>query len=313
MKVFSGTSNTKLYDDIIGCLGERCRGNIHIDRFRDGEICVQYGENIRGKDVFLVQSTSSPVNDNLMELLIMVDAAKRASAKHITAVIPFYGYARQDRKDKPRVPITAKLVANLLVASGVDRVLTVDLHSHQIQGFFDVPLDHLYSFPVFTRYFKERWSEEFRKNELMVLAPDAGSAKSAVKYANVLGCGVAICSKNRINGESIQTQGLIGEVKGKTIVLMDDLTTTGGTLCGAADIAMEKGAKEVIAGVVHNVATLKGLDKMIASPIKELIVTDTVAKQHDIPFVKSLSIAPLLADAIGRIHENDSVSSLFDI
>ena len=316
MKVFSGTANVPLYKNVIGCLGDRSRGSVSVDKFLDGEICVQYQENIRGKDVFLMQAMSEPVNDNLMELLIMIDAAKRASAKRVTAVIPFFAYARQDRKDKPRVPITAKMVANLLVAAGVDRILTMDLHSQQIQGFFDIPVDHLEAFPVFYHNFMyewRSWGENRIKDEVVILSPDSGSAKKAVKYAEAFGAGFAICSKQRNNGHSTDTIGMVGNVEDKLVIIMDDLSTTGGTLCGAAELAVKNGAKHVVSGITHNVTTEDGLKRISESPIEHLYTTDTVKLRHNYPWIHTISVAKLFSDAIACIHENDSVSSLFHV
>ena len=328
MKVFSGTANIPLYDEVVGNLVRRTypingdkistiRGNVKLEKFKDGEIFAQFQDDIRGKDVFLMQSMSDPVNDNIMELLIMIDAAKRASAARVTAVIPFYAYARQDRKDKPRVPITAKLLANLIVSSGADRVVAMDLHCDQIQGFFDIPVDHLYSFPVFLETFRMMFTPKMLKEKVVFLSPDAGSAKRAVNYASKLGCGFAICSKQRKNGETIETVGLVGNVKGKTVIIMDDLTTTGGTLIGAANMAKKHGAKEIIAGVTHNVASKEAIEK-ISDPdvcaIDQLFVTDTVkGSNSDDGFVEVLTVSNLIATAIGCIHDNNSVSSLFNV
>lgn len=316
-KVFSGTANRPLYEDIIGHIGFRCRGNVKIDKFIDGEIFVQYDENIRGKDVFLVQSMSAPVNDSIMELLIMIDAAKRASADRVTAVIPFFAYARQDRKDKARVPISAKLLANMLVSSGTDRILTMDLHSQQIQGFFDIPVDHLEAYPVFCKQFRRMLSKELANDEVVILAPDSGSAKKASKYAESLGAGIAICSKQRHSGSITSTIGMVGSVKDKTVIMIDDLSTTGGTLFGAAEIAHAEGAKTIIAAITHNVTTSDGMSKLYNSPITNMLMTDTIDKNKKNKlslsldgWLKCLSVSELFSNAISCIHENDSVSHL---
>ena len=306
MKIFSGNSNRKLAEKMAGYLGEEL-GQANISRFPDGEIMVKIGENIRGRDVFVVQSTCSPPNENLMELLIMIDAMRRASARRITAVMPFYGYARQDRKDQPRVPITAKLVANLLTAAGANRLLTMDLHAQQIQGFFDIPVDHLYASPVFVAYLQEKSLER-----PVVVSPDTGAVKVAYAYSQMLECGLAVAAKQRMGPEDVEAVTMVGDVDGCTAIMVDDLTTTAGTLCSAADIIRANGAKEIYAAVSHAVITPMGIERLKKSPIKELIVTDTVPIDgiagHSITV---LSVAELLAEAVLRIHEERSVSSLF--
>ncbi len=307
MKVFTGSANPELARRIAGYL-KLPLGEIEITRFPDGEIFVKLKENIRDRDVFIVQPTCEPPNENLMELLIMIDAVKRASARRITAVLPFYGYARQDRKDQPRVPITAKLVANLLVAAGIDRILTVDLHAQQIQGFFDIPVDHLYGFPVIGKYLTDQ-----KFNDHIVVAPDTGGVKAAYAYAQLLKTDLAVVAKRRLGHSEVEAYTLVGDVKGKTAIMVDDLTTTAGTLCSAAELLMEKGAADVYAAVSHATITQTGIDRLKASPIRELIVTDTVplrVEVEDYPVVV-LSVADLLAEAILRIHEGRSVTSLF--
>lgn len=307
MKVFSGTANPDLAERISGYVGMPL-GNIDIQRFPDGEIFVKIKDNIRGKDVFVVQSICNPPNESLMELLIMIDAMRRASAERITAVLPYFGYARQDRKDQPRVPITAKLVANLLVAAGVDRILTLDLHAQQIQGFFDIPVDHLYAFPVMVQYIKSLQLE----NPVLV-APDTGGVKAAYAYAQSLGCRLAVVAKQRIDAEDVEAYNLVGSVDGCTAIMVDDMTTTAGTLCSAAKLLKTQGAAAVYAAVSHATLTDKGLARLKASPIEELVFTDSVPLRVDTGAypVKVLSVADLLGEAILRIHENRSVTTLF--
>ncbi len=307
MKIFTGSANPQLAGKISEYL-KMPLGEIDITRFPDGEIFVKLKENIRERDVYVVQPICKPPNENLMELLIMIDAIRRASADRITAVLPFYGYARQDRKDQPRVPITAKLVANLLVAAGIDRILTVDLHAQQIQGFFDIPVDHLYAFPVISKYMKDKNPENH-----IVVAPDTGGVKAAYAYSQELGCDLAIVAKERLGPSEVTAYQLVGDVNGKTAIMVDDLTTTAGTLCSAAKMLMESGALEVYAAVSHATITQKGVERLKASAIKELIVTDTVPLDVDVgdyPVVV-LSVADLLGEAIMRIHEGRSVTTLF--
>jgi len=306
MKIFSGTSNPKLAKKITDRL--KCDlGRIEIRRFPDGETFVKVLENIRGKDVFIVQSISQPPNENLMELLIMIDAMRRASAARITAVLPFYGYARQDRKDQPRVPITAKLVANLLVAAGANRILTMDLHAQQIQGFFDIPVDHLHALPIFIKHFIA-----MKLEHPVIVAPDIGGVKAAYAYSQRLECGLAIVAKQRKGPEEVEALTLVGDVNGCSAIMIDDLTTTAGTLTMAAEIICKQGASEVYAGVSHATITPAGAERLKKSKIKELIVTDSVplGETNGMP-VTVLSVADLLGDAILRIHENRSVTSLF--
>jgi ribose-phosphate pyrophosphokinase len=307
MKLFTGNANPALSEKIAKYIGAPL-GDIDITRFPDGEIFVKVKENIRGKDVFVVQSTCHSPNENLMELLIMIDAMKRASAERITAVIPYYGYARQDRKDQPRVPITAKLVANLLVAAGVNRLLTVDLHAQQIQGFFDIPVDHLYGFPVISKYLQSKKFEN-----LVVVAPDTGGVKAAYAYSQLLESGLAIVAKQRLGPSEVEAFTLVGKVDGCTAIMVDDLTTTAGTLCSAATLLREHGAAEVYAAVSHATITELGVERLKASDIKELVVTDTVPLNVDFGDypVTVLTVAELLGEAILRIHEGRSVTTLF--
>ena len=309
MKLFTGNSNPDLAEKIADYIGAPL-GDIDITRFPDGEIFVKVKENIRGKDVFVLQSTCNPPNENLMELLIMIDAMKRASAERITAVIPYYGYARQDRKDQPRVPITAKLVANLLVAAGVNRLLMVDLHAQQIQGFFDIPVDHLYGFPVISKYLQ---SKNFK--DMVVVAPDTGGVKAAYAYSQLLECGLAVVAKQRLGPSEVEAFTLVGSVDGCTAIMVDDMTTTAGTLCSAASLLREHGAAEIYAAVSHSTITDVGVERLKASAIKELVVTDTVplgVDFGDYP-VTVLTVAELLGEAILRIHEGRSVTTLFRV
>ena len=308
MKIVTGTAHPQLAGEIATYLGVPvCDATV--SSFPDGETFVKINENIRGRDVFIVQPTCPPTNQNLMELLIMVDAARRASAARITTVIPFFGYARQDRKDQPRVPITAKLVANLLVAAGVDRVLTMDLHAQQLQGFFDIPVDHLYALPVMLQYWRNLGLED-----LVVVSPDVGGVKMASAYAQALGAGLAIVVKRRKSASEIEAVTIIGEVEGKNVILVDDLTETAGTLVGAAKILSQNGAKNIYAGVSHAVLTDLAVERLKSSEIKELITTDSVpVRAESDARVKVLSVAALLGEGIRRIHDDESVSSLFDV
>jgi ribose-phosphate pyrophosphokinase len=307
MKVFTGNAHPQLAEKIAEYIGAPL-GKIDITRFPDGEIFAKICENIRGKDVFVVQPLCHQPNEMLMELLIMVDAMKRASAERITAVLPYYGYARQDRKDQPRVPITAKLVANLLVAAGVHRILTVDLHAQQIQGFFDIPVDHLYAFPVIVQYLKSKHVD----NPVLV-APDTGGVKAAYAYAQSLECGLAVVAKQRLSADKVDAFSLVGSVDGCTAIMVDDMTTTAGTLCSAAKLLHERGAKAIYAAVSHATLTEKGVERLSASPIKELVITDTIPlgiDTGDVP-VTVLTVSELLGEAILRIHECRSVTTLF--
>lgn len=307
LKIFSGTAHPTLVDEIAKYLGVP-RGDATVKTFPDGETFVKINENIRGRDIFFVQPTCPPTNQNLMELLIMVDAARRASAYRITAVLPFFGYARQDRKDQPRVPITSKLVANLLVAAGVDRVLTMDLHAGQIQGFFDIPVDHLYAAPVLINHLKNKNLKE----NLVVVSPDVGGVKMARAYSEALGAELAIVAKHRVSATEVEAMNVIGDVDGCNVLLVDDITETAGTLTAAAKILKEHGAKSIYAGVSHAVLGDMGNRRLDESVIEELLCTNST------PYAKgskvtTISVAPLMAEGIRRIHHDESVTSLFDI
>lgn len=309
MKLFSGKAHRSLAEKIAMHLGREL-ADVNVDSFPDGETFVQINENIRGEDVYLIQPTCPATNHNLMEMLIMVDAAKRASAGRITAVIPFFGYARQDRKDQPRVPITAKLVANLISAAGVDRVLTMDLHAAQIQGFFDIPVDHLYAKPVFIKYLRDKHGVD--ASNLTVVSPDVGGVKMARSYADKLGAELAIVAKHRVSATKVEAMNVIGNVEGRNVLLVDDMTETAGTLCAAAEILQGNGAKSIYAGVSHGVLGEMGRKRIAESAIKELLTTDSVPQAYG-EKVTTISVAGLLGDAISRIHDGKSVTSLFDI
>jgi ribose-phosphate pyrophosphokinase len=307
MKIFSGSAHRSLALRICQAIGAPL-GDAVVSSFPDGETRVKINENIRGRDIYIVQPTCPPTNQNLMELLILIDAARRASAYRITAVIPYFGYARQDRKDQPRVPITAKLVANLLVAAGANRVLTLDLHAQQIQGFFDIPVDHLYAAPVMYQYLKKK-----KLHDLVVVSPDVGGLKMAYAYSQVLEAGLAIVAKRRKNANEVESMAVIGEIRGKDVLLVDDLTETAGTLTAASELLKRKGAKKIIACVSHAILNEVGIERLRKSAIDELITTDTVLR----PAIKgvkitTLSVAGLLGEAIKRIHSNSSVTSLFE-
>lgn len=307
MKVFAGNSNRPLAQAIAEYIGIPL-GKSTVAAFPDGETFVKIEENVRGEDAFVVQSTSPPTNHHLMELLIMIDALRRSSASRITAVLPFYGYARQDRKDQPRVPITAKLVANLLVASGANRILTMDLHAQQIQGFFDIPVDHLYAAPVAYEYLKaKKWEN------LVVVSPDVGGIKMAHAYAQSLNADLAIVAKLRKSPTEVEPMSVIGEIDNRTVLVVDDLTETAGTLACAAKTLKEKGASKILACVSHAaIQTPKGAQRLRESDIDELITTDTVLRSTVEGIkVTTLSVASLLGEAIKRIHNNSSVTSLF--
>ncbi len=308
MKIFSGNSNPPLAQAICDSIGIE-QGRRSVSSFPDGETFVKIEENVRGADTFVVQSTSPPSNHHLMEMFIMMDALRRASASRITAVMPFYGYARQDRKDQPRVPITAKLVANLLVAAGAHRVLTMDLHAQQIQGFFDIPVDHLYAAPVMYEYLKQK-----SLPNLVVVSPDVGGLKMAYAYSQVLRVGLAIVAKRRKSATEVESMTVIGNVRGKNVLLVDDLTETAGTLVTAAALLKKKGARQILACVSHSILNDLALDRLRKSAIDELITTDSVLRPATISGlnITTLSVAGLLGEAIKRIHTNSSVTSLFE-
>ncbi len=312
MIVFSGTANPSLTEKMMHFLQEPM-GGIDLKKFPDGEIHCKIKDNVRGRDVFIVQPIVGQPNEMLMELLIMIDAARRGSAKRITAVMPYYGYARQDRKDQPRVPITAKLVANLLVAAGANRVLAMDLHTQQIQGFFDIPVDHLHAAPVMVKYLRE-----IKLNKPIVVSPDTGGVKMAYAYSQMLGTDLAIVAKQRLGDAEVDAFSVVGNVDGCDVIIVDDMTTTCGTLCAAANILKEHGAASVRAAVTHMPLTDKGVERLRSGTgLEELVVTDTVPFRKDLDIstldlkVTVLSIAELLGEAIRRIHEDKSVSSLF--
>jgi len=308
MKIFSGNAHPALARDICKYLGAEL-GNATVSSFPDGESFVRINENIRGRDVFIIQPTCPPTNQNLMELLIMVDAARRASAARITAVMPFFGYARQDRKDQPRVPITAKLVANLLVAAGVNRVLTMDLHAQQLQGFFDIPVDHLHAMPVMVAHLRK-----LAVQDLIVVSPDVGGVKMASAYATALGTRLAIVVKQRKSATETEASHIIGEVEGKNILIVDDLTETAGTITSAAKILRKHGARDIYAGVSHAVLTDLAVERLRDSELKEFISTNSVpARLTTGCRVTELSVAGLLGEGIRRIHDDESVSSLFEV
>ena len=311
MKVFSGNSNVNLAKDICKLIGIQL-GNAEISHFADGEVSASIYESVRGSDVFLVQSTSRPVNDNLMELLVMTDAMRRASAGRITAVIPYFGYARQDRKTKARDPISAKLVANMIVAAGADRVLTMDLHAAQIQGFFDIPMDNLYGNPVFVDYYAKKFGE--RCEDMVVVSPDVGSVSRARTFAQKLHMSLAIVDKRRQKANQSEGMNIIGDVAGKDCILFDDMVDTGGSLCNAAKAIVEVGgAKSVYACASHGVLSGPAVERVNGSPIKELAFLDTIApiEASLSEKIKYLTVAPVFAEAIERIYQEISVSKLW--
>lgn len=309
LKIFTGNANPDLAKEICAYL---CipLGSAVIKRFSDGEVNVEIRDNVRGVDVFVIQPTSPPVNDHLMELLILMDGLKRASAKRVTAVLPYYGYARQDRKVLPRAPITAKLVADLLTAAGVSRLLTMDLHAGQIQGFFNIPVDHLYSAPVLLEYIKEKYGNE---NDIVIVSPDAGGVERARAFAKRLSASLAIIDKRRLAPNVAEVMNIIGEVEGKTAILLDDMVDTAGTLAQSADALRRKGARHVYACATHAVLSGPAIDRLEKSEIEELVVTNTIplGSKAACRKLQVLTVAPLLGEAIKRIHFQDSVSSLF--
>ncbi len=308
IKLFAGNGNPKLAKAICEYLRVPI-GQWKLNRFADGEVYCQILENVRGTDVFVIQPTCPPVNENLFELLIAVDALKRSSAARITAVLPYYGYARQDRKDKPRVPISAKLVADLLQAAGIQRILTMDLHAPAIQGFFDVPVDHLFAAPVHLR-----WIEKQHFKNLMIVSPDAGGVERARFYAKRLGTDLAIIDKRREEPNVAQTMNVIGDVAGRTCVIIDDLVDTAGTLVGSVRALREKGASDVVACFSHALLSGPAMERLSSAELKSVVVTDTVPLSEDKarhPKIVVLEVASLLGEAIARIHSNSSVSSLF--
>ena len=309
LAVFGGNANPVLTAQICDLLKIK-QTEVFVGRFSEGEIRVHIRENIRGKDVFIVQPTCPPVNDNIMELLILIDAARRASADRITAVLPYYGYARQDRKDQPRVPITAKLVANLVVAAGANRVLTMDLHANQIQGFFDIPVDHLYAINILSEYFKEK-----QIKDVVVVSPDVGGIKMARAYAKRLNAGLAIVDKRRMSPEKTEVMHILGEVKNKNALLVDDIIATGGSLIEAVHTLKSFGVKGVYAAASHGVLSGPALERINqCAELLEVIITNSIPLKDPKACAKiiQLSIAPLLAEAIARTHNEESISCLFD-
>lgn len=306
--IFSGNANPELAKKICHNL-KAPLGDAEVDKFNDGEIRTRIKEDVRGRDVFIVQPTCYPVNENLMELLILIDAIRRSSARRITAVVPYYGYSRQDRKDRPRVPITAKLVANLITVAGASRVLTMDLHAGQIQGFFDIPLDNLFAVNVFMDYFEHKCLPN-----LVVVSPDVGGIKMARAYAKKFKADLAVVDKRRINDKEAEVMNIMGEVRGKNVCLIDDLVATAGTLVEAVAALKNVGAKKVFAAATHPVLSGPAIERIEDSELEELIVTDTIPipKEKRTSRIKVVSVAPLLAKAIDRIHNEESVSTLFD-
>lgn len=307
LKIFSGSSNLPLATEICDYLGMSL-GSVKLKRFSDGEVCFQILENVRGQDVFLIQPTCPPVADHLVELLVMIDAFKRASAKRITAVLPYYGYARQDRKDKPRVPISSKLVGDLLSAAGAHRLLTVDLHADQIQGFFNVPVDHLYATPVLLDYLK---GMEFHR--LVVVSPDSGGVERARFYAKVLKANLAIIDKRRVADNQAEVMNIVGDVDGRDVIIVDDMIDTGGTIVKATEEMRKKGARRLFAAASHGVLSGPAINRLSASEFEQVIITNTIplTPEKEIPKIKVLSVAGLLGEAIKSIHEETSVSKLF--
>jgi ribose-phosphate pyrophosphokinase len=304
VRLFSGIASESLAQKIAKEYGQAL-GKVAHYRFSDGELQASYEESIRGQSVFVIQSTMPPA-DNLMELLLLIDAAKRASARHIVAVIPYYGYARQDRKDQPRVAIGAKLVADMLAVAGATRVMTMDLHADQIQGFFNVPVDHLYASTIFLPYI-----QSLKLTDLTIAAPDMGGSKRANAYAKHLKADIVICYKQRAKANVVESMTAIGEIEGRNIVLVDDLVDTGGTLCKAADMMMERGAKSVRAVCTHPVLSGKAYENIEKSKLMELIVTDTIPQKQESTKIKVISVAPLFAKVINSIHKFESISGNF--
>ena len=306
IKIFSGTSNRPLAEAICKEVGTEL-GNAEVGAFSDGENFVSIYETVRGSDVFVVQSTSSPVNDNLMELLIMIDALKRASAGRITAVMPYFGYARQDRKTKPRDPISAKLVANLITRAGADRVLTMDLHANQIQGFFDIPVDNLLGNPIFTNYLHDRFNG--REDEVIVVSPDVGRAKAAKKLSDMLGCSLAIAHKGRPRHNAAEVMGIIGDIKGKTCIINDDMIDTAGTLCANVRELKALGAGDIYVCATHGIFSGEAVQRLNDAPIVECVVTDAIPVEEG-GKIKTISVAGEFAETISAVYYEQSVSTL---
>ena len=309
IKIFAGNSNKQLAGEIAEKIGLPI-GSANVGMFSDGESAINIGEVVRGSDVFIIQSTSKPVNDNLIELLIMIDALKRASAGRITAVIPYFGYARQDRKAKARDPISAKLVANLLTVAGADRILTMDLHAAQLQGFFDIPVDHLVGVPILAQYFKEKFAED---DDVVVVSPDVGSVTRSRKFAQRLDCPLAIIDKRRPKANVCEVMNVIGDIKDKKVILVDDMIDTGGTVINAVSALMERGAKEVYACCTHAVFSGEAVNRIKNSQIKEMVILNTIElpEEKRLEKIKVLSVASVFAEAIERIYGDISISTLF--
>jgi ribose-phosphate pyrophosphokinase len=308
LKIFSGTANPDLATKICEFLNVPL-GKLMVSRFSEGEIRIKIDEDVRGRDIFIVQPTCPPVNDNVIELLIMIDAFRRASARRITAVLPYYGYARQDRKDQPRVPITAKLMANIITTAGADRVLSMDLHAQQIQGFFDIPVDHLYALPVIVNYFRQK-----NLKDLMVVSPDVGGIKMARSFAKALGTDLAVVDKRRWGPNEVEVMNLIGEVKGRSVLIPDDMISTGGSMVQAVNAILKAGATEVYACCSHGILSGNAVQNLQNSPLKEVVITDSIPlpPEKRVPKITVLPVGPLLGDAIMRIHNEESISSLFE-
>ncbi|MBE5733728.1 MAG: ribose-phosphate pyrophosphokinase [Clostridiales bacterium] len=309
IEIIAGNSNRPLAEAVANEL-KIPLSNAEVGKFSDGEINITLPQTVRGRDVFIIQSTSIPVNDNLMELLIMIDACKRASAGRITAVMPYFGYARQDRKARPRDPITAKLVADILTSAGADRVLTMDLHAAQIQGFFDIPVDHLYGAPILARYFKNKMNEDW-----VVVSPDVGSVGRARNFASRVNASLAIVDKRRPKANAIEVMNVIGDVSGKSCIMVDDMIDTAGTICQGAEALVKNGAKEVYACCTHGVLSGPAMERLIASPIKEIVVLDTINLPENVrnnPKIKVLSVAKLVAKAITTIYSDTSLSAIYE-
>ena len=311
LKIFSGSSNAALAGAVCKYLGIPL-GSANIDRFPDSEKVIRVEDDVRGRDCFVLQSTCKPVDEHLMELLIYLDCLRRASASRVTAVIPYFGYARQDRKDEGRVPITAKLVANLITAAGADRVLAIDLHAPQLQGFFDIPVDHLTGELVLSKYFRDK-----RISKLTVVSPDVGNMKIASSYASHLGGELAIVHKRRVSGSEVEAREIIGEVEGRNVLMCDDIIATAGTVCSAAKLVKERGAEKIYVGATHGVLAGQALEQLGQAPIDEVVVTDTIPRSEETKKlgnikIRVLTVSTMLGEAIKRIHKNESVSSLFE-
>jgi ribose-phosphate pyrophosphokinase len=309
LKIFSGSSNPTLASDVCKYLGIPL-GGAQIERFPDGEKAIRVEDDVRGRDCFVVQSTCKPVDEHLVELLIYLDCLRRASASRITAVVPYFGYARQDRKDEGRVPITAKLVANLITTAGANRVLAIDLHANQLQGFFDIPVDHLTGELVLNKYFRDK-----KINNLTVVSPDVGNMKMTARYASNLGGELAIVHKKRVSGSEVEANEIIGETKGRNILMCDDIIATAGTICSAASLLKERGADKIYVCATHGVFAPPAFERLEQAPIDEVVVTNTIPlneRAQEVESIKILSVASMLGEAIKRIHRNESISNLFN-